>query len=440
MSKAPTLTSNRECTPLTNCSASQYVIVPPTPTSNRRCANCSACGTGFFQAHACSALRDTICSPVSNCSSRCEFDSNATVCKRRGTTTPCSAYTSAATCPSDRCRFMSNSTVKCQPLPPSSDNQEPIPVGTVNCERLTYAYCSGTCTWDFDAALCRVKTCSDYMLQSDCTAAGCTFETSLGYCRGANEVVPCERYFSQALCNSVSSRCTFNALTSTCHANDSNPACELFTRFGASQCPSSYCDYDATAPLCKAKGSLTPCSLYTSSSSCSIAGTEYQGAAATATTDSVCRRATVCSAQEFEQLPLLPSRDRLCVALVDCAADQYQTRAPTATSQRQCANLTRCQAGSQFELVPPTATTNRICNSVSTCSFLNGGTGNDTFVWRAATPTSDTVCASVRQCNTTEQYTRVAPTPTSNRGEGGMALQSNSREEAAHFVFFLTFL
>lgn len=275
-STVATPTSDRTCTRLTQCRSAQYIVTHATATSDRACAACGTCGEGEYGARACSAIRDTVCAPVSNCSERCIYDTQAGYCKARGTLTPCMAYEAEASCPRDRCLFVAGSSVPCRDPPASGAGQQPIPIGNRDCSLFVEAYCDGSCAWDAARAQCRVKDCPDYTVADECSAAGCVFESSVGFCRAQGTEVPCERYFTQALCQGEVGRCRFDVLTASCYAIGGHPRCDLFTQYGPELCPSADCEYDAAAPLCRDKHTVTPCPLYLSADACSVAGTEYQ--------------------------------------------------------------------------------------------------------------------------------------------------------------------
>lgn len=272
-----TPTSDRACSDLTVCASGEYIVTRATATSDRACASCTECSDDQYQARACTSVSDTVCEAISNCSARCEFDDQANYCKRRGTGTPCSAFSQLDTCPRDRCLYVANTAVPCRDPPSGGDGQEPIPVGNADCSILSQTACSGPCVWDTSVGQCRIKLCPDIFAADECgDTSGCVFESAVGYCRDQAEDVPCNRYFTQSLCRSQSGRCEYDVLTRSCYAVGEHPPCSLFTPFGAELCPSDVCEYDSNAPLCREKGTLTACEVYTTAESCSVMGTEYQ--------------------------------------------------------------------------------------------------------------------------------------------------------------------
>jgi hypothetical protein len=122
----------------------------------------------------------------------------------------------------------------------------------------TAAACVTPCTWDNQYRQCRVTLCSDLTGASECAQHGCVFESSLGFCRSANEAIPCERYFSSQLCNGQSG-CRFSDTTASCHPARSGPPCAEFSGLPAASCPLDFCEHDAAAGLCLDRGANVPC-------------------------------------------------------------------------------------------------------------------------------------------------------------------------------------
>ena len=68
-SAAPTATTDRVCTVLTQCTAQQYQSTAPTATSNRVCTPDTVCGNTQYQSAAPTATSDRSCAPISTCTS-----------------------------------------------------------------------------------------------------------------------------------------------------------------------------------------------------------------------------------------------------------------------------------------------------------------------------------------------------------------------------------
>ena len=75
-----------------------------------------------------------------------------------------------------------------------------------------------------------------------------------------------------------------------------------------------------------------------------------------------------------------------CVDTTQCTGEQYESVAPTSTSDRECIDLTVCNAATSYEDVAPTATTDRHCALLTQCH------ATEQFVSVASTPTTDRQC------------------------------------------------
>lgn len=65
--KAPTGTTDRECSPLTACSEEQYEAVAPEFDADRSCADLTVCQAGEFESEAATTSSDRKCSPCLSC-------------------------------------------------------------------------------------------------------------------------------------------------------------------------------------------------------------------------------------------------------------------------------------------------------------------------------------------------------------------------------------
>lgn len=63
----PTLTSDRLCQPITNCTADEFIARQPTATTNRLCQTLTACVTGEFAVVPSTSTSDRLCQALRNC-------------------------------------------------------------------------------------------------------------------------------------------------------------------------------------------------------------------------------------------------------------------------------------------------------------------------------------------------------------------------------------
>ena len=141
------------------------------------------------------------------------------------------------------------------------------------------------------------------------------------------------------------------------------------------------------------------------------AGTEYETASLTPTSNRACATATVCAAgTEYEALSLTPTSNRACATTSVCAAGSYVADAATSTSdavciacdgvavyqdqlgQTACKAATVCAAGTEYETAGLTSTSNRACATATVCA---AGTEYETV---SLTPTSDRACDTATLC------------------------------------------
>jgi hypothetical protein len=136
--------------------------------------------------------------------------------------------------------------------------------------------------------------------------------------------------------------------------------------------------------------------------------TQYQKATATPKSDRICAALTVCNATEYEASRGL--LDRTCAALRECAAGtEYESKAPSTDSNRECKLITTCKAvGVEYLASEPTLTSDRVCAPVEACDYTTH------YMWRAATASSNMLCAKLARCSS-RSYESTPATQTSNR-------------------------
>ena len=256
---------------------------------------------------------------------------------------------------------------------------------------LQYALIPATATSDVVCA--NVSVCQSNFSQSvpptatsDRVCQACTSQAHCDQCStcfpSQYVVKPCNLPYSDIVCNWCSNQCLYDFYQiSPCSAT-SDITCKKMT-----DCTLGL-EYQIIAPTFTADrrcANLTDCNWSTQyakvlptmttdrvcadiSSHCPDPAHQYLAAAATITSNIICRTPSVCINME-----------------------QYQVSEWTATSDRICASLTLCNFSVQYELVPPTATTDRNCALISDCSH--------SYVSQKATETSDSICANCSVCN-----------------------------------------
>eukprot|EP00038_Savillea_parva_P001181 m.102046 g.102046 ORF g.102046 m.102046 type:complete len:428 (+) comp10422_c0_seq1:52-1335(+) len=165
-------------------------------------------------------------------------------------------------------------------------------------------------------------------------------------------------------------------------------------------CPNLPPRWETTATA----GHTRVCDMVTTCSS-----SQYQVAAATTTSDTVCNAITPCLAGlQYQTAAATSTTNAVCSPVTpSCTAGlQYQSAAPTATTDRVCNQITPCSSN-QYQSAAATATSNTVCNQVSTC-------GSGFFTAAAATATTDAQCSPVSTCSGPGQYTALQATATSD--------------------------
>lgn len=163
---------------------------------------------------------------------------------------------------------------------------------------------------------------------------------------------------------------------------------------------------------------------------CELTTTTTTSATATTTTTTTNHRICTISLQSgtgfYESEAPTSTSDRVCLPLTECdGATKFETAAPVlaqsnypdeagqpvhAISNRECALLTVCAAGDEFESTPPQHNADRVCSVLRAPCFAD-------TEYEAVTPnaTTDRVCDRVAARCRVGEFERLAPTLTSNR-------------------------
>ena len=115
-----------------------------------------------------------------------------------------------------------------------------------------------------------------------------------------------------------------------------------------------------------------------------------------ATEDRDCRNITQCNATEYQTQAPTTISNRICTPLTpECGPQQYESIVPNATTDRVCSTVrSPCSAG-EYESQTPSKTQNRICLLVTNCS-------DSQYIVQEATNTSNRICKNKTECATNE--------------------------------------
>ena len=86
-------------------------------------------------------------------------------------------------------------------------------------------------------------------------------------------------------------------------------------------------------------------------------------------TERICHPISNCTAQQYQQRDRTIRSDRECEDLTVCnASTQYVSTNHTKTFDRQCSNITSCNETTQYETVAPTLYSDRSCGDLAVCN------------------------------------------------------------------------
>lgn len=178
-------------------------------------------------------------------------------------------------------------------------------------------------------------------------------------------------------------------------------------------------DFDVTpayiANLATARNTISVCATATV-----CADGQSEATPLTATADRTCSdgpgNPAACAPGEFEVSGSGPAGDLVCQETTKCdLGDRYEVLATTATTDRRCADGTVCAPGAEYETVPMTLTSDRSCGPTTVCDLswmtrsdylenpagvvrVPGESGQDEYIARLPTATTDRECAPLTQC------------------------------------------
>ena len=214
--------------------------------------------------------------------------------------------------------------------------------------------------------------------------------------------------------------CDFDQWESVAATPTSDRNCTLLKVCNASE-------YETVAPVLENRTTIND--THVSDRQCALARVcgleiEFETLALTPNADRQCSNLTVCNASEYQSVAQTATSDRECSALTVCFPHQFEGQPAKYDADRQCTNYSRCiiedchggveqlnasdAAACQFESRPITRTTDRICSDFTMCSTSQHQTVTPTL-------TSDRSCGDTTNCSNTSQYETVAPTRLSDR-------------------------
>lgn len=237
------------------------------------------------------------------------------------------------------------------------------------------------------------------------------------FCKLGEEQTVAPTETSDRVCTSCAPRVTFNDDPfNEAGCRPVTPPCDLEASFETAA-PTASSDR-----ACQLTTSTTTTTTTTTQHArCTITLTPRGGEAADASIT-----AGVAASGFYETAPPSNTTDRECAPITECnAGAEYETTAPTlvqsgypdeasqllhATSDRECAPLTVCKPGKEYETIAASYNSDRACTALrKPCRA--------TTEFEAVTPdaTTDRVCQGVAAECRVGEYERMAPTATSNR-------------------------
>ena len=332
---------DRECVNMTVCTATAYESVAATDYSNRGCSNITVCTPGEYESAAPTATADRDCQALSVCSldaleTRAHNATSDRVCEcyggHWGNGTQCNEWSTCAAT-----QYMAR--------PPKS---------TVDRDCVHLTVCSGIQFQARAANATHDRVCRELRVCSSTTQ----FETVAPTQQSDRECT------NLTVCDTTSERVAINATATS----DRSCKCEHGFWTNGSTCVAwQQCVPGVQYSIQKPNINRTRvCALLTVCDN----STEYELVAPTATSNRLCARLIECTYQvqvavgklniQWESLSPNATRDRQCTDLTICDASQYESTTPTQTVDRACTALTECSEDGA-EVVAPTTLSDREC-------------------------------------------------------------------------------
>jgi hypothetical protein len=373
---APTVESDRICTPQLVCDPDQYQSAAPTFNTNRGCAKTTLCQLGTtFETKEYTATQNRECTPVSQCNFATQYRTAAATLE---TDTKCADL---AVCD------LTTQFVAAAPTDTTDRVCEPLSVCDTLGDTATQFEQGRKLSGDRNCQELRV--CSpnqEYqtIAPTDVSDRGCASYT---------ECVLGVSYETQSTTDYSNRKCSPTKVCSGTSEFESTAATLLVDR------------------TCSA---LTVCT----------AG-EFEETAPTPTTNRVCTALTVCTDDVQYQLGYKLNGDRNCVALTTCVSEQeFEFYSPTTTSNRICTALTECEVGKTYETHPYSTLTDRVCGPVTPCNFLTH------FESDAPTALANRVCKPLSDCDAATHFEFAKPTSNSDRDCRPFTVCTNTQFQA----------
>ena len=430
---APDTSTDRQCDPITDCTADEFLILAFSSTSNNVCQPTSRCAYVCDQnespygacqcSHGCincmNSGRDDGESVCTRCSSGMVLDRGicAYECELPAVDTVDDTHGRHCHVPGTAPSFTSL-TMEFEISPPTEDSDRQCGI-VRRCGRNEFALTSASATSNTVCQQFRECTRDQYeawpataTTDRVCLAISPTCDFPTEFEATANTMT------SDRICQLVRGPCAGNefAIQPESPVSDREcapvTACEAGVQFQTAG-PTPFSDRICAAiELCTASQfELTP-PTSTSDRACvdltlACGADHFEARAPTSTLDRVCQAVTACAGNEYEETAPTAVADRRCQALTICAAQAFESRVATSTSDRHCSALRACRSD-EFEVTAPTEFTDRICGVVEVCHL------GSSYETGAPTATSNRVCSPTSPCVNVE-YEAVAPTLTSDR-------------------------
>lgn len=308
--------ADKTCTDLAQCNDRQFIAVAATPYTNRVCANAAVCGSAQWMVQTHTTRADTVCANLTECDFATQWESHqpdATSDRQCRNLTACSAL-----------QFVTKNNTQFEDRECGTHDvcEVPIQYEASPASQFVARTCAAT----------RVCSAVEYETVAPTTT-------------------------SNRACELLTT-CTADQFIAVAHTSTSNRQCgNLTVCDGAVQ----YESVAATGTSDRTCSTLTVCNTTS----------EWESGAAQYNVNRECSPLTVCNVSafyEYEQVPAGPSNNRVCVVNAVCdALLQFELVPPTTSSARLCQDLAQC-GPNEYMSVENTYSTDRACTVLTQCS------------------------------------------------------------------------
>jgi hypothetical protein len=366
---------DKKCADLTKCAAeTEYESEAPTSNSDRVCSPLTTCKLGqFYQSVAPTTTTNRVCKAVSTCDYSTQFRKTA------------ATITADVGCESLTAKCVAGTHYESKPATRTSDRM---------CTALTT--CTLGETYETGISATGDRVCAQV---DKCTGAGqyTRLEATLTRNAVCATEVQCDNTIQDADGTGAAKVCKMRLISNPAGSSRRRLAAEVTCAQDSDCTETNKCD--TVAEKCQFYN-FCPAGQYVSSGNVHDKGSTIE-----------CKAVTTCSASEYQNAAATATSDTDCQALKTCdafaATPEYESKAPASDADRECASVTDCSAD-EFLSAKFTATANNVCDPYSKCDVATQ------YVSEFPTPTEDLKCASLTTCSSTQYQTAAAATGTVN--------------------------